>query len=117
MAAEDFEFVAHDNLREGQAKMIEDGNKVLKNSGFLFAAAPTGIGKTAAALSSSLTAAKNHPDGQKKVLFLTGRQSQHRIVVDSVKKINKKMSSNDSIKLVDSDMSLVRSYNSTLLSS
>tara|TARA_X000001036_G_scaffold440098_1_gene494404 strand:+ start:643 stop:2652 length:2010 start_codon:yes stop_codon:yes gene_type:complete len=101
MAAEDFEFVAHDNLREGQAKMIEDGNKVLKNSGFLFAAAPTGIGKTAAALSSSLTAAKNHPDGQKKVLFLTGRQSQHRIVVDSVKKINKKMSSKDSIKLVD----------------
>lgn len=101
MAGEDFEFVAHDNLRESQIKMIEDGNKVLKNSGFLFAAAPTGIGKTAAALSSSLSAAKNHPDGQKKVLFLTGRQSQHRIVVDSVRKINQKMNSNDPIKLVD----------------
>ena len=101
MAGEDFEFVAHDNLRESQIKMIEDGNKVLKNSGFLFAAAPTGIGKTAAALSSSLSAAKNHPDGQKKVLFLTGRQSQHRIVVDSVRKINQKMKSNDPIKLVD----------------
>ena len=71
--------------------MIHDGNKVLRNSGFLFAAAPTGIGKTAASLSSALTAAKYHPDGQKKVLFLTGRQSQHRIVVDSVKKINEKM--------------------------
>ena len=107
MAAEDFEFVAHDNLREGQAKMIEDGNKVLKKSGFLFAAAPTGIGKTAAALSSSLSAAKNHPDGQKKVLFLTGRQSQHRIVVDSVRKINQKMKSKEPIKLVDMILSLI----------
>ena len=101
MAAEDFEFVAHNDLRESQVKMIEDGNKVLKNSGFLFAAAPTGIGKTAAALSSSLSAAKNHPHGQKKVLFLTGRQSQHRIVVDSVRKINEKIESSESIKLVD----------------
>ena len=101
MAPEDFEFLAHDNLREGQAKMIHDGNKVLRNSGFLFAAAPTGIGKTAASLSSALTAAKYHPDGQKKVLFLTGRQSQHRIVVDSVKKINEKMNSSVPIKLVD----------------
>ena len=101
MAPEDFEFLAHDNLREGQAKMIHDGNKVLRNSGFLFAAAPTGIGKTAAALSSALTAAKHHPDGQKKVLFLTGRQSQHRIVVDSVLKINQKMNSSVPIKLVD----------------
>ena len=101
MAPEDFEFVAHDNLRDAQAKMIEDGNNVLKNDGFLFAAAPTGIGKTAAALSSSLTAAKNHPDGQKKVLFLTGRQSQHRIVVDSVKKINQKIDPSVTIKLVD----------------
>ena len=101
VATQDFEFLAHENLREGQASMIEDGNNVLKNNGFLFAAAPTGIGKTAAALSSSLSAAKNHAEGEKKILFLTGRQSQHRIVVDSVRKINEKIDANDSIKLVD----------------
>ncbi len=101
VTAQEFEFVAHDTLREGQAKMIEDGNIVLQKNGFLFAAAPTGIGKTAASLSSSLSAAKNHPEGKKKILFLTGRQSQHRIVVDSVKKINEKILLSDQIKLVD----------------
>ncbi len=101
MTAPEFEFLAHETLREGQVRMIRDGNEVLENKGFLFAAAPTGIGKTAAALSSALFAAKNHPEGEKKLLFLTGRQSQHRIVVDSVRKINEQLESNESIKLVD----------------
>jgi len=95
-----FQFVAHESLRESQKRMIQDGNRVLEESGYLFAAAPTGIGKTAAALSSTLSFAKNHADGAKKVLFLTGRQSQHRIVVDSVRRINERLGSNE-IKLVD----------------
>lgn len=97
---EEFQFVAHETLREGQMRMIHDGNEALEKEGYLFAAAPTGIGKTAAALSSTLTYAYNHPEGGKKVLFLTGRQSQHRIVVDSVRKINERIGRNQ-IKLVD----------------
>ena len=64
-----FQFVAHETLREGQMQMIHDGNEALEKEGYLFAAAPTGIGKTAAALSSTLTYAFNHPEGEKKVLI------------------------------------------------
>ena len=79
-------FLAHDSLREGQIDMINDGLKVISEGGFLLANAPTGIGKTAAALAAALTVARSRTGAR--VLFLTGRQSQHRIVVDTVRKIN-----------------------------
>ena len=82
--ATSFSFVAHDVLRDSQREMIEDALSTLEENGYLFAAAPTGIGKTAAALSATLARATNHPQGKKTVLFMTGRQSQHRIVVDTV---------------------------------
>ena len=47
-------FVAHENLRKAQENMILEGIDVLSSGGFLFAAAPTGIGKTAASLASTL---------------------------------------------------------------
>ena len=68
------------------------------------AAAPTGIGKTAAALSSALAVSNlyNTKPEIPKILFLTGRQSQHRIVVDTVREINKGLPSGFSkIRLVD----------------
>ena len=47
---------SHMSLRESlKEEMIDDGIETLKDGGFLLAAAPTGIGKTAAALASSLT--------------------------------------------------------------
>ena len=79
-------FLAHDSLREGQIDMINDGLKVISEGGFLLANAPTGIGKTAAALAAALTVARSRTGAR--VLFLTGRQSQHRIVVDTVRRIN-----------------------------
>ena len=80
--------------------MIEDALSTLNENGYLFAAAPTGIGKTAAALSATLARANNHPNGRKTVLFMTGRQSQHRIVVDTVRKINARMEG-QKVRLVD----------------
>ena len=47
-------FFAHESPRESQTGMIADGIEALKNGGFLLAAAPTGIGKTAAALACLL---------------------------------------------------------------
>ena len=96
-----FSFVAHEVLRDSQREMIEDGMEVLNLNGYLFAAAPTGIGKTAAALSAALTRAATHPEGRKTVLFLTGRQSQHRIVVDTVRRINSQSDSKEHVRLVD----------------
>ncbi len=51
-------FIAHDKLRPAQRKMVSDGIYALDRQGFLLAAAPTGIGKTAAALAAALEIAK-----------------------------------------------------------
>ena len=86
-------FFAHENARDSQREMISDGVRVLSDGGFLLAAAPTGIGKTAAALASALQSSfDNHvsPD-RSNIIFMTGRQSQHRIVVDTVRKINSRI--------------------------
>ncbi|MFL2882349.1 MAG: helicase C-terminal domain-containing protein [Candidatus Poseidoniaceae archaeon] len=48
---------------------------------------PTGIGKTAAAIAAALEVALESTE-KPHILFLTGRQSQHKIVIDTVRKIN-----------------------------
>jgi len=97
-------FFAHENMRDSQKEMLSDGIEALKNRGFLLAAAPTGIGKTAAALAASLEFSHFCDSGPEmpKIIFMTGRQSQHRIVVDTVKTINSKLPNGfPRIKLVD----------------
>ena len=94
-------FVAHDKLRSAQEKMITEGIIALEEKGFLFAAAPTGIGKTAASLAAAIEIARNS-GFPKQVLFLTGRQSQHKIVVETIKSINSKLSHDiPDVKVVD----------------
>jgi DNA excision repair protein ERCC-2 len=94
-------FVAHDKLRSAQEKMITEGIIALEKEGFLFAAAPTGIGKTAASLAAAIEIARNS-DYPKQVLFLTGRQSQHKIVVETIKSINSKLEQEiPDVKVVD----------------
>ena len=97
-------FFAHESPRESQKEMIADGINALKDGRFLLAAAPTGIGKTAAALASALKVANLYSTSSEtpKILFLTGRQSQHRIVVDTIREINRRMSQGFSkMRLVD----------------
>ncbi|MDP6212570.1 MAG: hypothetical protein QGF32_03340, partial [Candidatus Thalassarchaeaceae archaeon] len=96
-------FFAHESPRESQIGMISDGIEALKGGGFLLAAAPTGIGKTAAALASALSAANQINNSEMpKIMFLTGRQSQHRIVVDTIREINKRLPPGFSrVKVVD----------------
>ena len=94
-------FLAHDELRESQGEMVVDGIAALGTGGFLLASAPTGIGKTAAALAAALDASRKSPE-PKVVMFLTGRQSQHRIVVDTVRRINENVDSiSGKVRLVD----------------
>jgi len=96
-------FFAHESPRESQIGMISDGIEALKGGGFLLAAAPTGIGKTAASLASALNAANQSNNSEiPKIMFLTGRQSQHRIVVDTIREINKRLPPGFSrVKVVD----------------
>ena len=97
-------FFAHEEIRDSQKEMVSDGIIALREGGFLLAAAPTGIGKTAAALASVFEVVNfyNANPEVPKILFMTGRQSQHRIVVDTVRQINSKLPSGiPRIRLVD----------------
>lgn len=82
-------FFAHQKLRDGQKEMLEDSISALKKSGHHLAAAPTGIGKTAAALAAALEISSNSIN--KKIFFLTGRQSQHKIVIETLRTINESL--------------------------
>jgi len=94
-------YLAHDELRPGQAEMIDEAYKVLTQRGCHLACAPTGIGKTAAALSSALDAAFES-DEPRTIFFLTGRQSQHRIVVETVRNINQRSKEGqNNVRLID----------------
>ena len=48
-----FEYLAHEKPRPGQIEMIRESTEALRSRGYHLAAAPTGIGKTAAALSAA----------------------------------------------------------------
>ena len=94
-------YFAHLEVRQSQSDMITDGIEALLCEGTLLASAPTGIGKTAASLASAINVQRSSSDNLK-ILFLTGRQSQHRIVVDTVQKINQKLGTTEPrIRLVD----------------
>lgn len=74
----------YDEIRDGQKRFTRDVTLAVQGGKHLVAQAPTGIGKTAAALAPALQAAL---DGKKTVLFLTSRQSQHRIAVETLRKV------------------------------
>ena len=93
-------FLAHESPRPGQLEMIQDGIDALEKGNFHLAAAPTGIGKTAASLAAALQVASLHPQ-KKTVFFLTSRQTQHRIVVDTVRRINQRRKGMIPVRLVD----------------
>ena len=77
----------HDKIRPVQETFIQDVLSALENKKCLIVHAPTGLGKTAAALCPALSFA------QKKnltVFFLTSRHTQHKIVLDTVRAIKEK---------------------------
>lgn len=72
----------HDEVRDTQLRLMRDVSMAVQQGRHLIAQAPTGLGKTAATLAPALDFAMKTG---KKVLFLTSRQSQHRIAVDTVR--------------------------------
>jgi len=76
-----------DRIRDGQEQFLTEAREVMENGLVLLAHAPTGIGKTAAALAAALEYARKH---DKIVFFLTSKQSQHRIAVETLRLIEKK---------------------------
>ncbi|MGA1865922.1 MAG: ATP-dependent DNA helicase [Thermoplasmatota archaeon] len=81
------EMFPFDTVRAGQKEFMEDVGKNISEGGFLLASVPTGIGKTAASLSPALEYALAN---KKMVLFMTSKQSQHRIAVDTLRRLKKR---------------------------
>ena len=98
--SEDIRYLAHEEARPGQLEMIQDCLKALQQGGHHLAAAPTGIGKTAAALAAAIDAART-ANGPRTIFFLTSRQSQQKIVVDTVRRINARRPPQEKVRLVD----------------
>ncbi|MFQ6061516.1 MAG: DEAD/DEAH box helicase family protein, partial [Thermoplasmata archaeon] len=70
-----------EKVREGQSGFLKDARIALRRRKHLLAQAPTGLGKTVVALTASLELALEE---DKLVLFLTSKQSQHKVAVDTV---------------------------------
>lgn len=98
--SEEIHYLAHEEARPGQLEMIQDCLAALRAGGHHLAAAPTGIGKTAAALAAAIDAART-ANGPRTIFFLTSRQSQHKIVVDTVRRINARRPPQEKVRLVD----------------
>src|SRR3989338_2987669 len=82
------EFFPHELIRAGQDKLVQDLDQTFQDKKILLAHAPTGLGKTASALSVALYHALKD---KKKVLFLTNRHTQHQIAIETLKLIQQKM--------------------------
>jgi len=74
----------YEEIRDGQKQFIEDVTKALEEKKTLVAYAPTGIGKTVGVLVPAIEKAL---ETGKKVLFLTSKQSQHKIAIETIRLI------------------------------
>lgn len=86
------QYFAHEEARDQQREFMEASAKILLEGRTIIAEAPTGLGKTAAVIAASVYASR-HSESVSKILFLTGRQSQHRIVVDTILGLNGRLPS------------------------
>ncbi len=84
-------YFPYSKVRDVQSDMISDVYNAIKNKKHIIMHAPTGIGKTAAVLAPALSLAiKNNLT----IFFVTSRQTQHRIVIDTLKQIKQKFNIN-----------------------
>src|SRR3989344_306706 len=79
----------HETIRDSQKDLTNEIYESIKAKTSLIAHAPTGLGKTAASLSAALTYAI---ENKLTVIFVTPKHSQHRIAIETLKKIKQKYS-------------------------
>ncbi|MFH0970795.1 MAG: ATP-dependent DNA helicase [Candidatus Diapherotrites archaeon] len=84
--------------REGQEKMIMDAQRAFQKGKIFLAHAETGLGKTDASLSAALSVALS-TSTKKTIIFLTPKNAQHAIALETLKEINQKFGLN--IRAVD----------------
>ena len=77
-------YFPYENIRDGQKQFIEDVALAIEERKTLVAYAPTGIGKTVGVLVPAIEMAL---ETGKKILFLTSKQSQHKIAIETIRLI------------------------------
>lgn len=77
----------HPKIRNEQQKLYTDAKTAIATKKILLAHAPTGLGKTAAVLSPALEIALAQ---DLTIFFLTGRHTQHAIVLETIENIRNK---------------------------
>lgn len=81
----------HDKMRNVQEDFIKELIDCLQQKKNFIVHAPTGLGKTAAALCPALSFAQKN---KQTIFFLTSRHTQHQIVLDTLKAIKTKYGTN-----------------------
>lgn len=85
------DFFPYDDVRPVQSDLINCVVDCLSNKKHLVVHAPTGLGKTVSTIVPALNVAVKK---DLKILFLTSRNTQHKIVIDTVKHVNERFDSN-----------------------
>src|SRR3989344_6230787 len=80
-------FFPHEKVREIQSDLIEKIQEAIEKKTNLIAHAPTGLGKSAAALSVALSLAIQN---KLTVFFITPKHTQHKIAIETLKLIKQK---------------------------
>src|SRR3989344_8799695 len=80
-------YFPHEKVRETQKELIGKIQEAIENKKSLIAHAPTGLGKTAAALSVTLAYAIQN---KLTVFFITPKHTQHKIAIETLKLIKQK---------------------------
>ncbi len=88
----------YENVRDGQEKLILDAYEAFQTKKIFLAHAETGLGKTDASLSAALGVALQK-DPALTIIFLTPKNAQHAIAVDTLRGINSKY--NLKLRVVD----------------
>src|SRR3989338_6372307 len=81
----------YDHVRDVQKEMLSLVDDAIMNGKKVIIHAPTGLGKTAAALAPAI---KNSIKNDLTVFFLTSRHTQHQIAIKTLKEIKDKYSLN-----------------------
>ncbi|MEK6959759.1 MAG: ATP-dependent DNA helicase [Nanoarchaeota archaeon] len=80
-------FFPYENIRNSQRQLVSDIYEAIKGRNHIIAHAPTGLGKTVASLAPALALAEKE---DLLVMFLTSRNTQHRIAVETASLIKNK---------------------------
>ncbi len=80
----------YERIRDEQKKLMQDVLTTVRERKHLLAHAPTGLGKTAAALAPALGHVLNQKEKNKVIFFLTARHTQHLIALETIRQIKQK---------------------------